>query len=290
MSATDLLGGDSATAPARIVGEAGQFLQRSGAKSAFELDPARKEEALELLAQGMATYEALVQSLAFAQASGEAARAQLDVVSKSSSDAASSEDISGELQPPQAAHAPSSALERARAANTSQIAALRTQLEAAQEAAKAAKRDLEAERQLRAAAEAKAADMVSTSTSNVGASSSTERGAKTPEPLPPLEVGMDEQSESARNSDYFSPKSPSVEDQLEQMHLDVKQQLGEPKTAGQFVQSAVAGALAGTAKNAVKLMNNMISRSPSQTSAPSPERPFDVTKTSSSEEPNEPPS
>ena len=175
-----------------------------------------------------------------------------------------------------------------------QIAALQTQLEAAQEVAKAAKHDLDAERQLRVAAEAKVVGMAPMR------ASSSDDSITRPESLPPLEVSIDEQTDSARTSDYFSPRSPSaakspsstrspsVEDQLEQMHLDVKQQLGEPKTAGQFVQSAVAGALAGTAKNAVKLMNNMISRSPSQASAPSPERAFDVTQTSKSAEPNEP--
>lgn len=215
-----------------------------------------RAEALELLSQSIVAYESLVHNLAMAQASGDAASSQLEAAADA---AASSSQSAPAIE--------SSALARARQGNamTHATNAMKAQLEEAQASAAEARQELEKERTLRKEAEAKFEQLKAALASSQGIGSPT----MSTEPLRPEMVRVESGSPPSLSH------SPSVEEQLARMQIDLQQQLGQPKTAGQFVQSAVAGALAGTASNAVKLLNQMVPpRSPvtptSEPSSPSP--------------------
>lgn len=245
--------------------EPGQLLARSTAASKLQVpDNRARMEALELLAQSTALFENLKGTLTSAQSSGDAAAAALSdegtgsrevsltappVIATNSS--ASSTDSPSGGNRGSLGSSSSAAIDRARSGNAENLTKLRMQLDEALALQMMLQRELEGERAHRLAAEAKMEAMrVAWETAQAAGTVST----PPPSILPPSDSssGLGEESSGSR----------SVELELEKMHLDAQKSIGQPKTPGQFVQSAVAGALAGTASNAVKLLNNIIPRSP----------------------------
>mmetsp|Transcript_4052 Transcript_4052/g.10511 ORF Transcript_4052/g.10511 Transcript_4052/m.10511 type:complete len:280 (-) Transcript_4052:3-842(-) len=226
----------------------GQVLTHSEAASQFQFeDDAQKMEVLELIAKSAALNESLKGSLAAAAKAGEAVNAAFANTELAGTEPASTY-VRGAASLPAAppdlsgAASSSSALARARHGNAETITKVRSQLEESLGAQETLQRDLENERARRVAADAKLEEMRAALES---------AGIPVPADLPP----------SPERSSSFSGDRLTVDVELERLHLDAVNSIGEPKTPSEFVQRGVAGMLAGTASNAVKLLNTL-TRSP----------------------------
>ena len=214
----------------------GQRLERSQAVSQLGDD---RMELIELLAQSMAQFEMLKANILQAQQTREEANAQLVALDAAVAPTPlfPTNNAGCSSSSPSSS---SSALHRARSVNAENLHKLRAQLEDALS-------ELASEKARRISAEEK---LVALQQNSAAPASS----------IPPA---LALPSRSSINVEGEG-STRSVELELERMHLETQQSIGDPSTPGKFVQSAVAGALAGTASNAVKLLNTMVPRSPSR--------------------------
>ena len=233
-------------------------LERSDASYRLSLAAFEKEELLDMLQESIVAYEGLAQVLAQAQASGDEAMVQLDAVAVAHVGTGRPRADPPAEDPPTKGTSNSAAIDRARAGNA--MGVMERRLHDAQAELAAVKHELELERARRIQAEEKV-ESIKVAWSDSGRSSVGEPGA-----LIEPSGSEAERPPSLRDLGGSSASVEQAQRDLERMQIDLRKELGQPRTPGQFVQNAVAGALAGTAQNAVKLLNNIMPRSPDRSS------------------------